>query len=342
MAGWASAFRFLNRFKSKPPLPDGVDSIVVRRGDRQLICTVEGFDTFPFKNGDKLSIEPKKPGRVMTPDGNFHLLAGPGRPIRVPARMEFCTYKEFEIPVHLVVLTGAGPETLEPIGNAHVANYEKFMGLSPGMTLLEIGCGIGRDVFQLINRKLPIAKYIGIDVTRDSIVWCQNNITPKYPNFEFHHFDAQHELYNPLGSKTSMDFRLPAADASVDRIFLGSVFTHLFEAEVTHYMKEIRRVLKKDGLAYATFFLYSDEIIKAARKTRRSHNGLLFEHKYGDGCYISDASYPTGSVAFTDEAMHRMMDNADLKLARPYLLGWWSGFFETADDGQEVAILTPR
>jgi hypothetical protein len=67
----------------------------------------------------------------------------------------------------------------------------------------------------------------------------------------------------------------------------------------------------------------------------------MFEHVYADGCYISDAAYPTGSVAFTDEAIHRMMANANLKLARPYLPGWWSGFFEEAEDGQEVAILTP-
>jgi hypothetical protein len=35
------------------------------------------------------------------------------------------------------------------------------------------------------------------------------------------------------------------------------------------------------------------------------------------------------------------MANANLKLARPYLPGWRPGFFEEADDGQEVAILTP-
>jgi SAM-dependent methyltransferase len=215
------------------------------------------------------------------------------------------------------------------------------MGLTEGCTVLEIGCGIGRDAFQLVKRLPPIGRYIGIDVTRDSILWCQKNITTRYPNFVFDHFDAKHELYNPLGSKTSMDFQLPAEDGSVDRIFLGSVFTHLFEEEITHYMKEIRRILRPDGLAYATFFLYSPEIIEAARRTKRSPNGLMFEHAYADGCYISDASYPTGSVAFTDEAIHRMMANANLKLARPYLPGWWSGFFEEAEDGQEVAILTP-
>ena len=313
----------------------------VERGGQHLACKLNEFDDFRFMHGDVLSIQPATLPRVMTPDGSSHLLVGPSRPIRISPRIEFCQFQDYQLPVHLLTLTGGGVEMLGPIGEKHVSNYVQFMGLPEGCTALEIGCGIGRDAFQLVNRKPPIGRYIGIDVTRDLILWCQKNITTHHPNFVFHHFDAKHELYNPLGSKTSMDFQLPAEDGSVDRIFLGSVFTHLFEEEITHYMKEIRRVLRPDGLAYATFFLYSEEIIEAARRTKRSPNGLMFEHAYADGCYISDAAYPTGSVAFTDEAIHRMMANANLKLARPYLPGWWSGFFEEAEDGQEVAILTP-
>src|SRR5262249_17511878 len=139
-------------------------------------------------------------------------------------------------------------------------------GLSASANFLEIGCGIGRDALQLVDIIGLSGQYVGVDVTRDSIIWCQKNITSTYRNFAFFHFDAKHELYNPLGKKTSVDFSLPAPDSSIDRVALGSVFTHLFEEEIIHYMKEIRRVLKPDGLAYATFFLYSDETIAASRK----------------------------------------------------------------------------
>src|SRR6185369_9447492 len=101
-----------------------------------------------------------------------------------------------------------------------------------------------------------------------------------------------HELYNPFGTKTTQDLVLPAADASVDRVLLGSVFTHLFESELLHYMKEIRRVLKPSGLAYATFFLYSNETIAATRRTDRTPFKLRFEYPWGDGCYINDRSFP--------------------------------------------------
>jgi SAM-dependent methyltransferase len=315
-------------------------SVLIDRSGKQLSCKLSAYDTYKFQHGDVLSVEPGV-DTVQTPDSNLHVLTKKSLPIRIPPKMEFGAFRGYVLPSHLVLLTGAGIETLDPIGKAHIACYEKYMGLPEGCSILEIGCGIGRDAFQLIGRTPAIGKYIGIDVTRDSIVWCQNNITPKYRNFTFHHFDAKHELYNPLGSKSSMDFRLPARAASIDRIFLGSVFTHLFEDEVTHYMREIGRVLKKDGLAYATFFLYSPEIIEAARRTKRSHNNLLFEHEYGDGCYVSDPNYPTGSVAFTDEAMQRMMQNGGVKPARPYLPGWWSGYFDDPAEGQDVAILTP-
>ena len=54
--------------------------------------------------------------------------------------------------------------------------------------------------------------------------------------FRFHHVDARNELYNPFGQGVTSDFRLPVEDGTVDRIGLASVFTHLLEDEVVHYM----------------------------------------------------------------------------------------------------------
>jgi len=275
-----------------------------------------------------------------TPDGSMHLSINDSGAIRIPDKMSLFEFKGFKIPEHLILLTGAGSETLDTIGQAHITNYKKFMGLEPDMTLLEIGCGIGRDAFQLIDFLSAEGKYVGVDVTRDSIVWCQNNITPRYPNFEFIHFDAQHELYNPLGTKKTMDFTLPAEDQSVDRIFLGSIFTHLFKEEVIHYMKESARVLKPTGMAYATFFLYSQKTINSARDTNLTPFNLKFEHAVGEGCYINDAQFPTGAVAYSDEAMRQMMKASGVYLIRPYLKGWWSGAYKNADDGQEVAVIS--
>lgn len=306
------------------------------------VINPDEYHEFEFETGDKLTVIPTDIAATLhrTPDGCVHVPTSDGHSLRVPLNMEIASFRSYKMPLHLVLLTGAGPETLDPIGKIHVERYHKHMGLDADMTVLEIGCGIGRDAFQFFDVIGPNGHYVGTDVTHDSIFWCQKNISAKHPNFEFYHFDIKHELYNPLGAYTSLDFSLPVEDHSVDRVFLGSVFTHLFEDEITHYMKEISRILKPSGIAYATFFLYSDDLIESARN-ESTDTLLSFAHPYGDGCYVDNAEYPTGAVAFTDKVMNRMIKMGGLKLEKPFLKGRWSGYHEQSDDGQEVAILSP-
>src|SRR3990167_3711329 len=176
--------------------------IAITRGNQTQIISVDDFYNFPFLSGDKLAILPsvKAKNITTTPDGHKHILDNFGKPIRIPSEMILIPYKEYRIPEHLCILTGAGTSTLDSIGGKHVENYSRYMGLWPEMTFLEIGCGIGRDVFQLLPIMGNKGKYIGIDVTRDSIIWLEKNITTTHTNFSFYHFDARHELYNPLGA----------------------------------------------------------------------------------------------------------------------------------------------
>lgn len=323
---------------------DGSLRIVVQRGSEQCALTPGLFDDFEFQHGDELQIVPgdKAARLIRTPEGDVHIRARDGRGIRVPRKMEFTSFRSYQMPEHLARLTGAGSETFERLGAAHIANYRKYVGLEAGMTFLEIGSGMGRDAFPLIDVLGPTGKYVGIDVQRESIVWCQKNISRDHPNFQFVHFNAAHELHNPLGAKTTLDYPLPAAERSIDRVAMQSVLTHIFEDEAVHYLREIARVLKADGLAYVTFLLYSEDIVAASRKNNLTAYGLRFEHKYADGCYVDNAQYPTGGVAYTDEAMQRMINKAGLRLVRPYLKGQWSGYHANADDdGQDVAILRP-
>jgi hypothetical protein len=185
----------------------------------------------------------------------------------------------------------------------------------------------------------PNGRYIGTDVTWDSIVWCRGNISPLHPNFTFHHVDAVNEVYNPYGSGRTIDYRLPAADGTVDRIFAASVFTHLLQDEIEHYLTEFRRVLKPSGLVYASFFLYSEEIIASARRTNLTPWGLRFEHSLGGGLFANDLQSPRSAVAISDQGMRELVNNAGLRFAQPYVRGWWAGFFEQADDGQDAVIL---
>jgi SAM-dependent methyltransferase len=314
--------------------------IRVTRTDQHWDIDPRQFLRFAFERGDKLTVLPAEDAKTLHKIwGDTYVPVAPGRAIRVPAAYDFFEFKGFRIPVHLIWATGNGPDTLDALGQAHINNYRKFIGLSPDMSILELGCGIGRDAYQLFDVLDPAGRYVGVDVSWDSIEWCLQNITARYPNFKFYHFDAYSEVYNPYGTKTSMDFRLPVGNASVDRIVLTSVFTHLLEDEVLHYMHEFRRVLKPDGLIYANFFLYSKEALAAAKVAGITAWKATFEHSHGDGVYGNDPDLPRGVVAYTDEAMRRMIGKSGLRLKQPYLKGSWSGLHEQPDDGQDVAIL---
>ena len=117
----------------------------------------------------------------------------------------------------------------------------------PGCTVLDIGCGCGRTARALITNR-DISEYIGFDVIRENVDWCRTFIEPVWRGVcRFHHYDLYSGEYNPNGSLPASTFAFPCANGSVDICFACSVFTHLLEADATHYLREIARVLAPEG-----------------------------------------------------------------------------------------------
>ena len=195
-------------------------------------------------------------------------------------------FKGYDIPVDLMELTGGGPATFDVISQGHIDNLRRWIGLEPTHTVLEIGCGIGRDAIPL-TEILSEGRYVGIDIIKRSIDWCTDNIAKRHPNFDFYHYDVQDQLHNPDGTTRTTDIRIPLPDKSVDRIVLFSVFTHMFQPEIEHYLREFHRLLKPSGLVYATTFLFNDEILKKARETNLTPFDLRFEHEVNPNCRIN-------------------------------------------------------
>lgn len=339
-ASTAVAIHDLSNVEPEAPIDERQFTIRVQRGVYHWTLTPEDFARFAFSDGDILQVRPdSEASKLPHIWGNLCIPCADGSSIRVPPTYRIHRYKGFRIPSHLIALTGGPAEQLEETGAAHIANFQRHVGIEAGMRIVEVGCGIGRDAFQLFDILGASGDYIGIDVTPDSIRWCTDNITRRDRRFTFHHFDAFNELYNPFGRGTSMDFAMPVADGSVDRIILSSVFTHLLEDEILHYMKEFRRVLKPGGLVYASFFLHTAEALEAAKTKGNTAWVAKFDLPLGNGLFANDPDYPRGAVALTDEAARRLIATAGLRLDRPYLKGWWSGLHESAEDGQDVMIL---
>ncbi len=249
-------------------------------------------------------------------------------------------FRGYDIPVDLMRMTGGGPETFETISDLHQRNLAKWIGIEPQHSILEIGCGIGRDAIPL-STTLTRGSYVGVDIIGRSIDWCTAYIGARHPNFKFVHYDVDDQLHNPDGTTSTEAIVLPIEDQSVDRIFLFSVFTHMYQKDIEHYLREFRRVLKPDGLVYATTFIYDDAILESARRTNKTIFNLRFEHELHEGCRINSLEYPLGAVAFTREHWRKMLIAGGMKLAKPILNGQWSGFYDKFDDGQDVLILQP-
>ncbi len=214
--------------------------------------------------------------------------------------------------------------------------YARYCPIEPDHVVLEPGCGVGRDAIQLAEKLSDKGRYIGFDIIKPSIDWCQANITTKFPNFTFFYLDIQSQIHNPGGQSKTTKFRLPVQSGSVDRIVLHSVFTHMFEDDITHYMEEFRRVLKPTGLVMASFFVLDGQTRKMAKANKA--NDLNFAYDYSDGCYINDKDFPEGAVGFTPEVIERMMQRAGLELAQEIHRGSWAGRPE-AKDGQDILVM---
>ena len=246
----------------------------------------------------------------------------------------------YSIPVDLVILTGGGTDDWKSISDNHVEMYRKYAPLQPDHAVLEVGCGVGRDAISLTKILTSKGTYVGFDIIKPSIDWCKQNITKKHKNFSFHYSDINSQIHNSGGKIKTTDIRLPAKDSSIDRIFLHSVFTHMFEKDIIHYLKEFNRVLKPDGLVVASFFVIDEPAFQSLRKgnSKGHRHPLSFTHKLNKDCYINDKDYPEGAVGFTPRKMRSMLRQANLGIHGRFVhRGVWSGL--PGANGQDILIL---
>jgi len=131
----------------------------------------------------------------------------------------------------------------------------QHFGLNLSSRVLDVGCGMGRLPTGIIQRVGDIQNYMGIDVMRRPINWCQKYIGSQHPNFHFVHIDVTNQLYNPSGQNINADFRLPSEAQSFDIIYLYSVFSHMTTEHLRQYVKEFQRLLAPSGGVFLTAFI---------------------------------------------------------------------------------------
>jgi SAM-dependent methyltransferase len=209
------------------------------------------------------------------------------------------------------------------VGYEFLRHFVELGELKPHESVLDIGCGVGRMAAALTTY-LRGGSYRGIDIVPQGIHWCQNNITPRYPAFQFAVADIYNKMYNPSGRHRGADYRFPYQDASFDFVFLTSVFTHLLPEDAAHYLKEIGRMLRPGGRLFGTWFLL-DEVSRNAMKADRGGLSIAQRYQDRDDVWVQSRDVPEEAIAFDDALVEAFHSAAGLKIKGKPHRGSWSG-----------------
>ena len=231
-------------------------------------------------------------------------------------------------PFHLRREVG-DPSVFESSGAEFLAYSKLLCGLRRDERVLDIGCGCGLMALFLEDYLGETGAYLGIDVQKGAIRWCQSHIGSRAPNFRFIHLDVCNQRYNPGGDTATL--RVPGEDGAFDFIIVKSVFTHLLRPDVERYLAELRRLLSDGGRCLASWFL----LPSTAWQPTRGRGALTFE--YGDGvCRYESERSPETAVAYAEPYVRRLLDQHGLQLREPVYSGTWSG----ENDGLSTQDLT--
>src|SRR5919198_4836972 len=103
-----------------------------------------------------------------------------------------------------------------------------------GKRVLDFGCGAGRTLRHFLEDARS-AEFYGCDIDGPSIDWLREHLSPPFHVFQ-----------------TFEQPSLPQPDGFFDLVYAFSVFTHLSD-DWAGWLLELHRVLKPDGLLFATF-----------------------------------------------------------------------------------------
>jgi SAM-dependent methyltransferase len=121
--------------------------------------------------------------------------------------------------------------------------------------MLDFGCGV-RFTQALLNRRLPIGQYAGVDCYPEMIEFLRTSV--RDPRFSFELLDAHHPLYNPGGTRLtpSTPLALPLRHFDVATMF--SVLTHQYPEDSRAILSILRRHVRSTGHLFFTCFLDPD------------------------------------------------------------------------------------
>jgi SAM-dependent methyltransferase len=109
--------------------------------------------------------------------------------------------------------------------------------------VLDFSCGC-RFADTIVNNRLPIGSYTGIDVDREMIDFLAANVAD--PRLAFRHWNAHNPFYNPAGFPFTRETSLPSEQA-FDLVCMFSVITHQLPEDAEALFHVFRRYIRPRG-----------------------------------------------------------------------------------------------
>ena len=122
--------------------------------------------------------------------------------------------------------------------------------------LLDFGCGV-RFSQTLINRKVPIGQYAGVDCFAYMIDFLTTSVKDR--RFSYRLLDVWHPLYNPQGAvRLDAHTKLALPERHFDIATMFSVITHQSPEDAGHIFSMLRRYTRPEGHLFFSCFLDED------------------------------------------------------------------------------------
>lgn len=116
----------------------------------------------------------------------------------------------------------------ERVKKAYEANYEKFLPQDKNSNVLDVGCGTGFFLYYL--KKKGYKNYYGIDISKDQIDYCRQEVTENV---------VQTDAFGFLKDKIE----------EYDVIVMNDLLEHIPKEKLIDFLRLVRKALRAHGIA---------------------------------------------------------------------------------------------
>jgi SAM-dependent methyltransferase len=169
-----------------------------------------------------------------------------------------------------------------------------------GKRLLDLGCGV-RFARTLVNLRMDVGFYAGVDVNAEAIAWLKANV--RDARFRFERIDMCNPLFNPQGSALGPDTLRDLGLRDFDAACLFSVITHQDPEDATTILRMLARCVAPGGALYFTAFI--DDTIDAFAEREPANPGAWCNYNPDFLIGLADAAGWTVKRIYPASVLHQ-------------------------------------